>query len=89
MSAKPENLTKHELIGLVVEVVKSPDPAKAGIKGKIVDETRNTFTIDCKGKEKIIPKAECTFRFSLGHDVVEVDGSVLVSRPEDRIKKKD
>ena len=89
MSAKPENLTKHELIGHMVEVVESSDPAKAGLKGRIVDETRNTFIIDCKGKEKTVAKAECTFRFSLGQTLVEVDGKVLVARPEDRIKKKD
>jgi ribonuclease P protein subunit POP4 len=87
MSAKPENLTKHELIGLMAEVVESSDPTRVGLKGRIVDETRNTFTIESKGKEKIVAKAECTFRFSLDHEVVEVDGKVLVARPEDRIKK--
>ncbi len=42
-----------------------------------------------KGCEKIIPKNVATFRFTLPSDaVVEIDGRIIVARPEDRIKKK-
>ena len=42
-----------------------------------------------KGCEKIIPKNVATFRFTLpSNAVVEVDGRIIVARPEDRIKKK-
>ena len=54
----------------------------------MVDETRNILVIRTDGQEKRVPKAECTFRFELDRSVVEVDGKLLVGRPEDRIKKR-
>lgn len=90
MGITPYNLIRHELIGLEVKVSKSSDPTKKGLKGKVVDETYNTLKIETKdGKEKIVPKAICVFIFTLPSGTkVEVDGKLLVSRPEDRIKKK-
>jgi ribonuclease P protein subunit POP4 len=88
MDPKPKNLAKHELISRVAEVVRATDPKKLGIKGKVVDETRNILVISMGGQEKRVPKAECTFRFELDRSVVEVDGKLLVGRPEDRIKKR-
>lgn len=83
------NLVMHELIGLGVRVSKSSDPGKKGISGTVVDETRNTLVIETrKGERRVLPKAECTFRFSLpGGEAVEVEGRAIVARPEDRTKK--
>ncbi|MCS4541585.1 MAG: ribonuclease P protein component 1 [Euryarchaeota archaeon] len=89
MSITPKNLIRHELIGLLAEVVKSTHPNYIGIKGKVIDETKNTLIIDQNGKEKTIPKAEVTLHFTLPEDtIVEVYGKLLVGRPEDRIKKR-
>lgn len=86
----PQNIFRHELVGLGVEVVKSSHKGFTGIKGEVVDETKNTIKVeDVKGCEKIIPKNVATFRFTLPSSaVVEVDGRIIVARPEDRIKKK-
>jgi ribonuclease P protein subunit POP4 len=85
----PENLVRHELIGLRAKVVESSNPKNVGIKGRIVDETRNTFTIEKKdGKEKKLIKEENVFVFDLSGEKVRVEGKILVGRPEDRIKKK-
>ena len=86
MAIKPKNLPKHELIGRQVEVVKSSDPSKIGIKGRIVDESKNMFTILCNGVEKKVSKKECTFLFE--REGVEIKGEVLTGRPEDRTKKR-
>lgn len=90
MAITPRNLIRHELIGLDVRIVKSTDPTQKGLKGKIIDETYNTFKIETKeGKEKIIPKKNSTFVFTLSSgEKIEVEGRLLVGRPEDRIKKK-
>ncbi|MEM5836694.1 MAG: ribonuclease P protein component 1 [Candidatus Aenigmatarchaeota archaeon] len=89
MPITPQNLIRHELIGLKVKVVKSTDPTQKNLEGKVIDETYNTLKIETKEKEKIIPKANCVFVFTLPSGVkVEVDGKLLVGRPEDRIKKK-
>jgi len=81
-----ENLVMHEIIGLKAEVVGSSDKGREKMKGKIIDETKNTFTLETVGGEKIVPKAEAVFEFYLGDEKVIVEGKKLVYRPEDRIK---
>jgi len=41
----PENLVYHTLIGLETVVAESTNPDIAGIRGVVVDETRNTLLI--------------------------------------------
>ncbi|MBN2330481.1 MAG: ribonuclease P protein subunit [Candidatus Aenigmarchaeota archaeon] len=83
----PQNLVRHELIGLTVLVT---DHAGSRTKGRVVDESRNTLTVDVSGFEKKFIKDQCVFRFLLPVQMkwVKVDGRVIVARPEDRIKKK-
>ncbi|MGC8812653.1 MAG: ribonuclease P protein component 1 [Candidatus Aenigmatarchaeota archaeon] len=89
MPISPENLVRHELIGLEVKIKESTDPTLKNLKGRVIDETYNTLKIEVKGKEKVIPKSNCIFIFILPNKTkVQVDGKVLVARPEDRIKKK-
>jgi len=77
------------LIGLKVRVERSTDPTLVGVRGLIIDETYNTFKIETNKKEIIVPKRNCVFVFTLPNGTkVEVDGKLLVGRPEDRIKKK-
>ena len=84
------NLVRHELIGLKVKIAKTTDMTQKKLKGKVIDETYNTIKIETKEeKEKVIPKANCVFIFILPNkQKVEVEGKLLVSRPDDRIKKK-
>ncbi len=85
----PENLVRHELIGLRVRVAESLNPKSAGLSGKVVDETRNTFVIEkADGKEVTLSKEEHVFSFEIGSAWVKIDGRLLVARPEDRIRKK-
>ena len=85
----PYNILRHELIGLDVEVVEASNPSLVGIKGRVVDETRNTLVIEkCSGKEVVVPKDVAVFKFKLGDKYVKVIGSLLIGRPEDRLKRK-
>ena len=90
MSITAKNLIRHELIGLKVKIEESTDPTQKGLKGKVIDETYNTIKIEtAKGKEKVIPKKNSVFIFTLPNKTkVQVEGKLLVARPEDRIKKK-
>ncbi len=89
MPITPQNIVRHELIGLKVKISKSQNKSLVGINGKVIDETYNTFKIETNTKEKTIPKNGTIFIFHLPNGKrVEVDGKVLISRPEDRIKKK-
>jgi len=83
------NLVRHELIGLEVEVKKSTNKSQIGIKGRVVDETYNMLVIETEKGEKRVEKKSCVFIFKLPNGKkVEVEGWVLIGRPEDRIKKK-
>ncbi|MBI4181794.1 MAG: ribonuclease P protein component 1 [Candidatus Aenigmarchaeota archaeon] len=85
----PENLVRHELIGLQVLIEKSANSHARGLEGRVVDESRNTLVLEVGDKEKTLAKEECTFVFTLpSGERVRVAGRVLVARPEDRIKKK-
>jgi ribonuclease P protein subunit POP4 len=83
---KPKDIAKHELIGLDIEVLQSKNKALIGLKGKITDETKNTITID-DGKERKIMKSQIMMKTRIGDKEYEIDGRILVGRPEDRIKK--
>jgi ribonuclease P protein subunit POP4 len=78
---------RRELIGLEAEVLESTCDQYLGIKGKVVDETRNTLTIEQDGREKMVPKDCCKFRFVEGLATHIVSGKEIKFRPEDRIKK--
>ena len=89
MPITPQNLVRHEFCGLSIRIAKSSDPTQRGLRGKVTDETYKTLRIETKKGEKTVIKSNCVFVFTLPDKrKVEVDGRLLVSRPEDRIKKK-
>lgn len=96
MPITPKNIVRHELIGLRVRIAKSTDKSLEKLFGKVIDESYNMLKIEGKkrgekkpAREKIIPKRNSIFIFTLPNKTkVQVDGRLLVGRPEDRIKKK-
>lgn len=90
MAVTPENLPRHELIGLNVEVVRCSDKNMEGLKGEVIDETQKTFKILTQNGEKTVPKAVSDFLFRLEQQKkqVKVEGKLLVGRPEERIGMK-
>ncbi len=79
-----KKIVKYEFIGNEIKVTNSKNKSLIGLKGKIIDETKNMFVLD-NGK-KII-KSECTFKMKIKGKNVEINGKVLVAKPEDRVKK--
>ncbi len=77
-------------MGLEITIIHSSHGDLEGITGRVVNETKKTLTIDVgEGNEKIIPKGSSTFHFKLPEGItVEIEGKTIVSRPEDRIKKR-
>ena len=84
---KEKFLVKGELIGKKVRIYDSEDPTWIGKEGKIVDETKNTFTLEVGGKEKVIAKEIAVFEFEADGRKFKVEGRRLKYRPEDRVKK--
>jgi ribonuclease P protein subunit POP4 len=86
---RPENIARHELIGLTVEVANSTDIGLVGLSGKIVDETRNMLLVETERGQKGVPKANTSLTFTLPDgQKMRVSGYILVSQPENRINKK-
>lgn len=89
MKQTPSNLLQHELIGLRLKVDEGSNSTLRGLRGTVIDETRNMLVIENdQSAEKRVSKAGNRFIFELDDGVlVRVNGDRLISRPEDRIKK--
>ncbi len=82
------NIIRCEFIGTHARVARSSHDENVGICGRVVSETRNTFAILHEGKKKTVAKDSSVFHFKLSDGTtVEVNGKLLVGRPEDRLKK--
>jgi ribonuclease P protein subunit POP4 len=82
------NIIRHEFIGTEGKIAESPHAGYVGICGEVIDETKNTFTLLHTGKAKSIVKNSAVFNFKFSDGtIVEIDGRLLVGRPEDRLKK--
>jgi len=87
MKVTPD-IIRSEFMGTEVKVAKSRHPNYVGISGKIIDETRNTFTVLQEEKRRIVVKDSAIFHFKFSDGTtVEINGKLLVGRPEDRLKK--
>jgi ribonuclease P protein subunit POP4 len=87
MKVTPD-IIRCEFVGTEASVARSSHTGYVGLSGKVVGETRNTLTLLAEGKAKSVIKEAAVFNFHF-HDgtIVEVDGKLLVGRPEDRLKK--
>ena len=82
------NIIKQEFIGSQIEIFQSNHADYIGLKGRVIDETKNTFSILHKNKIKKIIKDYTIFKLRfLDGTIVEINGRLLVGRPEDRLKK--
>ena len=81
----PQNVLRHELIGLDVLVSGASNPLHRGICGRIIDETKNLVVIMTLTGVKRIPKMHTRFQLYLSSRIVEIDGSVMALAPEKRI----
>jgi len=93
----PNNILRHELIGLSCEIVLSQNKSQIGIRGRIIDETmkmiiikenKSTTKASNQNSKKSVQKKGTIFRVNLGQQKLDIDGNFIIARPEDRIKKK-
>lgn len=86
----PTNLARHELIGLNVQVESNNEPREGiiGLRGRIVDETRNTFLFGDRA-QGLAHSKECQPDH---HPARRAEGEGrrlgLISQPENRISKR-
>jgi ribonuclease P protein subunit POP4 len=77
-------------MGLSAKVVWSSDKGYLGIEGLIVMESRNMIVLETKNQAtKRIPKKSVVLELSVpGNGKIQIAGTDIVGRPENRIKKK-
>ncbi|MBU1201692.1 MAG: ribonuclease P protein subunit [Nanoarchaeota archaeon] len=78
------NKLKEEYIGSEIEITKSKNKTLEGLKGVVIDETKNTFKIKTQNKTRTVLKKISTFKINER----EIIGEQIVKRPHDRIKIK-
>jgi ribonuclease P protein subunit POP4 len=89
MRITPQNIVKHELVGLSTHVVESKDPNHVCRKGVILGESKEMIQIGTQEGTIAVPKEICVFDMTLPDStVVRIDGVLLRGRPEDRMKKR-
>ncbi len=87
MKVTPE-IVRYEFIGTEIKVVRSSNQTCIGLYGRVINETRNMFTLMFENRKRTVAKNLSTFHMKLADDtVVEIEGSLLEGRPEDRLKK--
>ncbi len=88
MNFNKKRLARSELIGLDVEVIESENRFNKGVKGKVIDETKNMFIVETEKGRKSIIKDQCVFEFKLKGKNIKINGKSLTTRPEERIKQR-
>ena len=81
----PENITRHELIGLDTSIVQSRNLQVIGLHGKIVDETKSMFSIQTSTGVKSMPKADSTWQFTINGISILIDGKTIAKRSYERM----
>ena len=80
-------LVKEELIGRRVRIATCTDPNMENLQCIIVDETKHMFLIESSGNQKWIAKNIASFIFPTEQKEMQINGSKLRFRPEERVKK--
>lgn len=81
--SKHQKSARIALIGAVLEVVDSKNPAFAGLSGQVVDETKNTIKIRTEKGTKTIIKDQVTIKIQNK----TIEGKKLLGRIEARLKQ--
>ncbi len=89
MRRNPLNLVYHEIIGLKVEVVRSPDPLLEGVRGIVLWETTRSLIIKRldNGRKIRVLKPDTLFRFEVDGRYVDIGGNELLMDPVERTKR--
>lgn len=92
---KQKEILTSEWIGSIVKIINATNKSLIDVEGKIIDETKHTFTILTLNKNKKLQlnkkkvlKKGCVFQITHNSAKYNVEGSLLEKKPEERIKIK-
>ena len=73
-----KDVVRFELIGSMIGITESKNKSLLKLKGKIIDETKNTFTLETSNGIKKIIKSQVKFKMKFNNKIIEIDGRLLV-----------
>lgn len=80
-----DDARRGEFIGKLAEVIEAGNRSQLGIRGKIINETKNTITVlDSAGEKKTLVKGTVTIMIGS----IAIRGREICAAPEERIKTK-
>jgi len=82
MQKKPKS-ARIALVGETAEITEAKNKTLVGVKGRIIDETKSTITIQEGKKTKKIIKEQVKITIN----GKTIDGNTIIGRPETRIKQ--
>ncbi|MBT5215499.1 ribonuclease P protein subunit [Candidatus Woesearchaeota archaeon] len=85
---KARDIPRIEFIGKELEVIEADNPSLVGIKGKVIDETKNMLIIEQNNETKKLVKKQVTIKVKIEDKEIIIKGEILQGRPEERLKKK-
>ena len=80
------NIYNDNWIGRTLKVIASSDATLTSRNGLVVDETKNTITIDEGGR--FVKLGKSSIKFTISDSNVVIDGTKVGQRPENRTHKK-
>jgi len=80
-----KHVLAQELIGRSIEVCEARNESLIGLKGTVVNETKNTIIIDHKKIRKTLMKDQISFIVKIKDKRIKIDGKKITKRPEKRL----
>ena len=80
------NIYNDNWLGRTLNVISSSDPTLTSRHGLVIDESKNTITIEEDGK--FVKLGKSSIKFTISDSSVVIDGTKVGQRPENRTPKK-
>ena len=80
------NIYNDNWLGRTLNVISSNDPTLTSRQGVVIDESKNTITIEEDGK--FVKLGKSSIKFTISDSSVVIDGAKVGQRPENRTHKK-
>ena len=76
------------MIGAQIDIVDSKNQTLNGLKGTVIDETRNTIIVKSNNKVKNVIKNQINFILITKNNMtIKSNGTSLIGRQEDKIRR--
>lgn len=82
-----KDIIRRCMVGYTMKVVQAANKANIGLRGCVIDETKHTLVLETKNGLKRIFKSNTTLQFQYKTKTINLDGTLIVGRPYDRVNR--